>query len=212
MLYQNYLKEFWSTAIAYDPSPSIEETEQCPLREFFIKFSVLNGKRPLTLDFNTFCSSTGLDYKNGKYVAHLTPEVLGGNYSSNEQVNSIQQLLAYSLITGTEDVKFEFLPSILSNSNFTKGPSKVSNIELMAHMITVNNQKDLVSSLLFSGKKNKVKSQTVTPILPKSQGPEALESLPQKRIKPLSKKAPKETKATPPLSQCRVLSNPTQSS
>ncbi|GJQ89586.1 hypothetical protein Tco_0000725 [Tanacetum coccineum] len=28
--------------------------------------------------------------------------VLGGNYSSTEQVNSIQQLLAYSLITGTE--------------------------------------------------------------------------------------------------------------
>ncbi|GJY19883.1 hypothetical protein Tco_0392449 [Tanacetum coccineum] len=35
---------------------------------------VLNGQRPLTLDFNTFCSSTGLDYNNGKYVAHPTPE------------------------------------------------------------------------------------------------------------------------------------------
>ncbi|GKC69782.1 hypothetical protein Tco_1115665, partial [Tanacetum coccineum] len=273
------------TAVTYDPFPSIDETEQRPLREFIIKFLVLNRKRPLTLDFNTLCSSTGLDYKNGKYVAHPTPEVvkkelgkiainpsylektsvlknsflvawrilftfmiqvLSGYYSFTEQVNSIQQLLAYCLITGTEvdigeiiysdlvikllnksrlkfvsyprfiscalqvllgcdytqDVKFRFLPGILSNSNFTKVPSKVTNIELMAHMIVVNNQKDLVSPLAFSKKKKKVKSQIVTPTLPKSQGPEASESLPQKRIKPLSKKAPKETKATPPLSQC----------
>ncbi|GKC36455.1 retrovirus-related pol polyprotein from transposon TNT 1-94 [Tanacetum coccineum] len=92
--------------------------------------------------------------------------VLGGNYSSIEQVNSIQQLLAYRLITGTEvdtweiiysdlitkllnksrlsyprfiscalqvllgsdytqDENFVFFPGILSNSNFTKDPSKV---------------------------------------------------------------------------------------
>ncbi|GJT89213.1 hypothetical protein Tco_1070930 [Tanacetum coccineum] len=112
----------------YDPFSSTNEIVQCPLREFLIKFSVLNGQRPLSLDFNTFCSSTGLDYNNGKYVAHPTPEavkkelgkiainpsyldktpvlknsfpvawrilftfviqVLGGNYSSTEQVNSI---------------------------------------------------------------------------------------------------------------------------
>ncbi|GJT01787.1 hypothetical protein Tco_0822956 [Tanacetum coccineum] len=76
VLYQNYLREFWSTIVAYDPFPSTDETEQCPLKEFLIKFLVLNGQRPLTLDFNTFCSSTGLDYKNGKYVAHPTPEVV----------------------------------------------------------------------------------------------------------------------------------------
>ncbi|GJW29518.1 retrovirus-related pol polyprotein from transposon TNT 1-94 [Tanacetum coccineum] len=33
---------------------------------------------PLTLDFNTFCSLTGLDYNNGKYVAHLTPKAVFG--------------------------------------------------------------------------------------------------------------------------------------
>ncbi|GJT09278.1 retrovirus-related pol polyprotein from transposon TNT 1-94 [Tanacetum coccineum] len=54
------------------------------------------------LDFKTFCSSTDLDYNNGKYVDHPTPEVLGGNFSSTEQINFIQQLLTYSLITGTE--------------------------------------------------------------------------------------------------------------
>ncbi|GKE58358.1 hypothetical protein Tco_1497543 [Tanacetum coccineum] len=76
MLYQNYLREFWSTAVAYDPFLSIDETEQRLLREFLIKFLVINGQRPLTHDFNTFCSSTGLDYKHGKYVAHPTPKVV----------------------------------------------------------------------------------------------------------------------------------------
>nr|GEX62432.1 hypothetical protein [Tanacetum cinerariifolium] len=130
-----------STVVAYEPFSSTDETEQCPFREFLIKFLLLNGKRPLNLDFNTFCSSTGLDYNNDKYVAYPTPEVvkkelgkisinpsyldktlilknsflmawrilftfviqvLGRNYSSTEQVNLIQQLLAYYLITGTE--------------------------------------------------------------------------------------------------------------
>ncbi|GKB48754.1 hypothetical protein Tco_0899507 [Tanacetum coccineum] len=141
VVYQNFLREFWSTIVAFDPFPSTDEPEKCPLKEFFIKFSVLNGQRPLTLDFKTFCSTTGLEYNNGKYVAHPALDVvkkelgkisinliyldktlvlknsflvawrilftfvilvLGGNYSSNEQVNSIQQLLAFSLITRTE--------------------------------------------------------------------------------------------------------------
>ncbi|GJX33819.1 hypothetical protein Tco_0245376 [Tanacetum coccineum] len=108
-------------------------------------------------------------------------------------------LLAYCLITETEvgigeiiysDLvtkilnKSRFLPDILSNSNFTKDPSKVSNIELTAHVIDVNNHRDSVSPLPFSAKKKKVKSETVTPTLPKSQGLEASESLPQKRKKP----------------------------
>ncbi|GJU72140.1 hypothetical protein Tco_1263545 [Tanacetum coccineum] len=235
VLYQNYLREFWSTAVAYDPFPLADETEQRSLREFLIKFSVLNGQRPLTLDFNTFCSSTGLDYNNGKYVAHPTPEavkkelgkiiinpsylektpvlknsfpvawrilftfvikVLGGNYSSTKQVNSIQQILAYCLTIGTEvdieeiiysdlilttlrsqDEKFGFLPGILSNSNFTKDPSKVTNIKLTAYMIAVNSQKDSVSPLPLAANLKKGKSQIVTPTLPKSQGPEDLTSM-----------------------------------
>ncbi|GJS42634.1 hypothetical protein Tco_0567677 [Tanacetum coccineum] len=248
VVYQNFLKEFWSTVVAFDPFPSTDEPEKRPLREFLIKFSVLNGQRPLTLDFKTFCSTTGLDYNNGKYVAHPTPEVvkkelgkiainpsyldknlvlknsfpvawrimftfviqvLGGNYSSTKQVNSIQQLLAFSLITGTEvdigeiiysdlvtkllnksrlkyvsyprfiscalqvllgsdytqDKKFGFLPPILSNSNFTKDPSKVTNIDLTSHMIA---------------------------------GPKASGALSKKRKQPKSKKPPTETKVTPP--------------
>ncbi|GJX09172.1 hypothetical protein Tco_0199031 [Tanacetum coccineum] len=174
--------------------------------------------RPLSLDFHTFCSSTGLDYNNGKYVAHPAPEVvkkelgkiainrsyldktpvlknsfpvawrivftfviqvLSENYSSTEQVNSIQQLLAYSLIIGTEvdigeiiysdlvtkllnksRLKYVSTP-ILSNSNFTKDPSKVTDIELTAHMIAVNNQKDSVSPPPLVAKPKKGNSQTV---------------------------------------------------
>ncbi|GJZ65045.1 hypothetical protein Tco_0621741 [Tanacetum coccineum] len=89
--------------------------------------------------------------------------VLSGNYSSTEQVNFIQQLLAYSLITGTKD------------------PSKVTDIELTAHMIVVNNRRDSVFLPPLVAKPKKGKSQTVAPTLPKSQGPEASGALSKKR-------------------------------
>ena len=203
-----------------------------------IKFLVRNGQKPLTLDFATFVTSTGLDYNKDKYASHPSSEevkaelakivmnpsyldktlvlknsflmawrilitfvvqVLGGNYSLTEQVNLIQQLITYSLITRTQfdigeiiygdlvtklqsksrqkyvsyprfiscalevllgseytqDVSFGYLPGVLSNSNFSKDPTKVTPIELTAHMIAVNNQKDSVSPLSFSRKKKK---------------------------------------------------------
>ncbi|GJX46498.1 hypothetical protein Tco_0271688 [Tanacetum coccineum] len=152
VVYQNFLREYWSTVVAFDPFPSTDEPEKCPLREFLIKFSVLNGQRPLTFDFKTFCSTTRLDYNNGKYVAHPTPE----------------------------------------------DPSKFTDIELTAYMIAVNNLRDSVSPPPLAPKLKKGKSQTVTPTLPKSQGPEASGALFKKRKKPKSKKPPTETKLTPP--------------
>nr|GEW65486.1 hypothetical protein [Tanacetum cinerariifolium] len=79
--------------------------------------------------------------------------VLGENYSSTEQVNSIQQLLAYSLITRTEVDIGEILYNDLD-------PFKVIDIELTAHMITVNNQRDSVSPPPLVAKPKKEKSQT----------------------------------------------------
>ncbi|GJU14349.1 hypothetical protein Tco_1142315 [Tanacetum coccineum] len=169
-------------------------------------------------------------------------QVLGRNYSSIEQVNSIQQLLAYSLITGTEvdiweiiysdlvtkllnksrlkyvsyprfiscalqvllgseytqDKKIGFLPPILSNSNFTKDPYKATDIELTAHMIAINNRRDLVPPPPLVAKPKKGKSQTVALTLPKSQGLEASGALSKKRKKPKSKRPPTETKESPP--------------
>ncbi|GJV41948.1 retrovirus-related pol polyprotein from transposon TNT 1-94 [Tanacetum coccineum] len=74
-------------------------------------------------------SSTGLDYNNGKYVAHPTPEtVLDGNYSSTKQVKSIQQLLAYSLTTGTEGPEIPGALSKKSKSPKSKKPPTKTNV------------------------------------------------------------------------------------
>ncbi|GJR78264.1 hypothetical protein Tco_0149049 [Tanacetum coccineum] len=70
VLYQNFLKEFWCTTVVEDPNPLEDDSEVRPLKEFVIKFIVMNGKKPLTLDYKTFCESTGLDYNKGNYVAH----------------------------------------------------------------------------------------------------------------------------------------------
>ncbi|GJR37488.1 reverse transcriptase domain-containing protein [Tanacetum coccineum] len=120
----SYEKNPQCMTIAYDPNPPSDETQSCPLKEYLIKFSVMNGKMPFTLDFKTFTTSTGLDYNNGEYVTHPFPEVVKAelakivlvrNYSSTEQINSIQQMLAS-------------LPSMVSNegvakpTSFPKGP------------------------------------------------------------------------------------------
>ncbi|GJY53406.1 hypothetical protein Tco_0445070 [Tanacetum coccineum] len=238
--------------MSYDPNPPINDSEARSLKEYLINFLVINGKKPLILDYKTFVEFTRLDYAKGTYVSHPSPEamkdklakiVLGWNYSSIEQINSIQQMIAYCLITMikvdireiiysdlvtkftsksrqkyvsyprfisyalevllgsnyTQDETFESSPIILSNSNFSKDPSKVTEIKLTAPMIAVNNQKDLVSPLPFSGKKKKVKSQTMTPTLPKSQGPKASRSLSKKSQKPKSKKTLTDTQVTPPI-------------
>ncbi|GKC53920.1 hypothetical protein Tco_1076665 [Tanacetum coccineum] len=70
VIYQNFLKDFWCTAIAYDPNLPANDSEVRLLKEFKIKFSVMNGKNPLTLDFKTFTKSTGLNYYDGTYVSH----------------------------------------------------------------------------------------------------------------------------------------------
>nr|GEY63823.1 hypothetical protein [Tanacetum cinerariifolium] len=169
----------------------------------------MNGKNPLTLDYKTFVKTTRLNYNKRTYVCHLSPEVLDGKYSSTEQVNSVMQLIAYCLHTGTKvdigdiiysdlDQKFGFLLRVMSNSIFSKDPYKVTEIELMAFMIAVNNQEDSVSPLSFSGKKKKEKSQTVSKPKPKTHGPEASGTLPQKRKKAKTNKNTTEATETPP--------------
>ncbi|GJU29509.1 hypothetical protein Tco_1173098 [Tanacetum coccineum] len=65
LLYQNYLREFWCTAVVENPNLPEDDS------------------KPLTLDFKTFCESTWLDYNKGDYdynkgdyVAHPSPEVV----------------------------------------------------------------------------------------------------------------------------------------
>ncbi|GJZ92919.1 hypothetical protein Tco_0664984 [Tanacetum coccineum] len=141
VVYQSLIREFWCTAIASHPNLPTDDSEVRPLKEYLIKFLVMNGKKPLTLHFKTFTESTRLNYAKGKYVSHpytkevkpelakivdnpilldrtpilktafpvawrilftIVVQVLGGNYSSTEQVNSIQQLFGYCLLTGTK--------------------------------------------------------------------------------------------------------------
>nr|GEV49017.1 retrovirus-related Pol polyprotein from transposon TNT 1-94 [Tanacetum cinerariifolium] len=242
-IYQNFLMEFWSTIVSYDPFPFTDEIEQCQLREFLIKFLVLDGQRPLTLDFNTFCSSTGLDHNNDKYVAYPTPEavkkelgkiainssyldktlvlknsfpvawkilfifviqVLGGNYSSTKQVNFIQQLLDYYLITSTKvdigEINYSDLVTKLLNKfrlRYISYPRFIS-CSLQVLLGFDYSQDDSVSLLPLSAKPKKGKSQTMTPTLPKSQGPESFRALSKKGKRPKSKNPPTKTNVTPP--------------
>ncbi|GKC07742.1 hypothetical protein Tco_0999352 [Tanacetum coccineum] len=117
MLCQNYLGECWCTAMVIDPKPPTDDSEVHPLKELNIKFTVKNGKTPLILNYKTFCQTTGLEYNNGNYVANPSTKevkaelakianhealVLGGNHLSNEQLNSSQQLIVFSLLTETK--------------------------------------------------------------------------------------------------------------
>nr|GEU45773.1 Toll/interleukin-1 receptor (TIR) domain-containing protein [Tanacetum cinerariifolium] len=117
---------------------------------------------------------------------------------------ALQVLLSFDY---TQDENFRFLPGILSNSNFTKDPSKVTNIELTSHMIAANNRRDSVSPFPLSANPKKGKSHTVTSTLPKSQGPEASRALFKKRQKPNFKKPPTENKVTPPNHLTSMTSN-----
>nr|GEV15339.1 hypothetical protein [Tanacetum cinerariifolium] len=76
VIYQNFHREFRCTAIAYDPSPPANDSEVRPLKKFKIKFSVMNGKKALTLTFKTFTESTGLNYYDGTYVSHPSLEAV----------------------------------------------------------------------------------------------------------------------------------------
>nr|GEY63422.1 hypothetical protein [Tanacetum cinerariifolium] len=105
-------KVFWCTAIAYDPNPPVDETQSCPLKEYLIKFSVMNGKKTLNLDFNTFITSTSLYYNNGEFVAHPSLEAIKAklakmltNPSYLDKTHVLKHsipMIAYCLITRTK--------------------------------------------------------------------------------------------------------------
>ncbi|GKD66118.1 hypothetical protein Tco_1308226 [Tanacetum coccineum] len=76
VLYQNFLREFWCTTITYNPNPPADDSEALPIKEYKIQFIVMNGKKPLTLDYKTFVETTGLDYNQGTYVSHPSREAV----------------------------------------------------------------------------------------------------------------------------------------
>ncbi|GJU19166.1 retrovirus-related pol polyprotein from transposon TNT 1-94 [Tanacetum coccineum] len=69
---------YWSVnkrqSVAIYPNPPTDDFEVCPLKDYTIKFSVINGKNRLTLDFKTFMESTRLDYAKDAYVSPPSPK------------------------------------------------------------------------------------------------------------------------------------------
>ncbi|GKD83252.1 hypothetical protein Tco_1350091, partial [Tanacetum coccineum] len=211
----------------------INNSEAHPLKEYIINFTVMNGKKPLTIGFKTFYESTGLDYNKGTYVSHPSPkdvkaklarittdevlinrnpilktafptawkilftfviQVLGGNYSSTKQVNSIQQLIEYCLTTRTKvdigEIIYSDLVTRLTNKSRQKYVSYRRFVLCALEVLLVIEYTQDKNFKSLSNKEKKTKSHTVSKPKPKTQGPEASGILPQKRKKPKTQKTP----------------------
>ncbi|GJT24961.1 hypothetical protein Tco_0894898 [Tanacetum coccineum] len=202
VLYHNYLREFWYTAVVEDLNPLTNDFKARPLKEFIIKFTMKNGQTLLTLDYKTFCETTRLDYNKGDYVAHpflevvkakrLPPmrhslltgtkidigEIIFSDLVTKLMAKSMKRYVSYPRFVSStlkellgsdypQDQKFGNLPSALSQTNFTKNPSKVTPIKLTASLIDVINLDSSMTLLPCSKKKGKKKTQTVTQPKPK---------------------------------------------
>nr|GEU46705.1 hypothetical protein [Tanacetum cinerariifolium] len=179
VLYQNVLREFWCTAIAYDPNPPANDFEEHPLKEYKIKFTLMNG---------TNVSHPFSKAAKAELAKIATDEVLIKRTHVLKTTFPVAWRILFTFVI--QDQKFGSLHNIMSNSNFIKDPSKVTDIELMASMIVVKNLETLVSTLPFSEKKKVRKSQIVSQPKPKKQGPEASEHLDkEKEIKKVAEEA-----------------------
>ncbi|GJR37226.1 hypothetical protein Tco_1212910 [Tanacetum coccineum] len=184
MVYQNLLREFCCTIAATHPNPPADTFEVIPLKEYKIKFSVINGKKPLNFDYKTFFKSNGLDYAKGTYVSHPYPEVVKAELAKIVE-NSIlsdrtpgQRFISCALaellgLDYTQDESFGSSPTILSKSNFLKDPSTVTPIELTDFMVAVNKREHSVNPLSFSVKKKKKEVLEVAQPYYPVTGPEA---------------------------------------
>nr|GEW29331.1 retrovirus-related Pol polyprotein from transposon TNT 1-94 [Tanacetum cinerariifolium] len=93
------------------------------------------------------------------------------------------------------DIDYKMVPIFYDNINViaisnNSDTSKVTEIELTAHMTAVNNQRDSVSPPPLAVKPKKGKSQTVTSTSPKSQGLEASGALSKKSKRPMPNSHP----------------------
>ncbi|GJV94633.1 hypothetical protein Tco_1546210 [Tanacetum coccineum] len=145
--------EFWCTAIAYDPTLPADDSVARPLKEYKIKFTVVNGKKPLTLDYKTFYESTGLDYNKGKYVSHPSLEAVKAELAKIV-TNEI-------MLTNKSRQKYVSYPRFVS----------CALAELLGPEYTQDENFRSLPNILR--KKKKRKSQTVSKPKPKTQGPEA---------------------------------------
>nr|GEU39538.1 retrovirus-related Pol polyprotein from transposon TNT 1-94 [Tanacetum cinerariifolium] len=82
----DYNKTFASVAkikaikifLAFDPKPPTDNSEARPLMEFIIKFTVMNDKKPLTLDFKTFWTKVDIGIPPLDEGTHKSKPLLEG--------------------------------------------------------------------------------------------------------------------------------------
>ncbi|GJR08044.1 hypothetical protein Tco_0790696 [Tanacetum coccineum] len=220
--YQNLPREFWCTAIATYPNLPTDDSEVLPLKEYKIKFSMMNDIKPLALNYKTFIESTRLDYAKGTYVSHPSPKavkaelakiVLDGNYSSIEQVNSIKHLFACCLLIGTKVDIGEIIYSDLvtrlinkSRQRYVSCPRFISCALAVLLGPDYTQDESFGSSPTILSNSNFSKDPSIVTLIElttfivavnkrEHAGPEAPRPLPQKRKKPKSKKTPSETRS-----------------
>ncbi|GJU97508.1 hypothetical protein Tco_1326779 [Tanacetum coccineum] len=201
MMYQNLLREFWCTAITSHPNSPTDDSKSCPLKEYLIMFSVMNGKKPLTLNFKTLTESTRIDYAKGNMCLDTRPEnclsyglensvhiccsgikVYIGDIIYNDLVTRLinkskQKYVSCPRFVScalkvllvpeyTQDESFGSSPTILSNSIFSKDPSKVTPIELMTFMVVVNNNENALKEEKPKSKKTPIEAKVTPPPVP----------------------------------------------
>nr|GEW41640.1 hypothetical protein [Tanacetum cinerariifolium] len=157
-------------------NPPTDDSQARPFKELSIKFTMKNG--------------TNIDIGEIIYndlVARLMPK-------SRQKYVSYHRFISCALerLLGSEypqDKIFRTLPPVSSQSNFSKNPSEVNPIELMAFMTKVINCEKSVSPLPASEKIGKKNTQNVTKPKPKSQVFEASGVPPQKGKKIKTKKS-----------------------
>ncbi|GKC38049.1 retrovirus-related pol polyprotein from transposon TNT 1-94 [Tanacetum coccineum] len=134
VVYQNLLREFWCIAIATHPKSPTDDSEVHPLKEYKIKF-LAGTIRPLSKSIPFSNSLPSVSSQGQRFISYALAVLLGPDY--------------------TQDESFRNSPTILSNSNFSKDPSKFTPIELTAFMVAINNHEHSVSPLPFTAKKKK---------------------------------------------------------
>ncbi|GKA76608.1 hypothetical protein Tco_0783069 [Tanacetum coccineum] len=210
----NFKTFYKATSLDYNEGTYVSHTFSKAMKAELARIKtdeVLGGNYSSTVHVNSiqqlivYClvTRTKVDIEKINYSDLITKLT----YKSRQKYVSYPRFVSCALevLLGTEytlDEIFGSLPNVLSNSNFTKNPSKVTPIELTTSMIAVNNLESLgpdasrtlpqnrkqpktqkrpvVQGLrfLFFEKKKKTTSQTVYKPKSKTRGPEASGTLP----------------------------------
>nr|GEV44190.1 hypothetical protein [Tanacetum cinerariifolium] len=144
---------YWSAKKQQSVAMSLTEAEYVVAAMFC---AMMNGKKPLILNYKTFVESTRIDYAKGTYVSYYSPKVVKAELA--KIVKNLILLDKTPVLKTTLPMAWRILFTFLFKSSVD--PSKVTPIELTTFMVVVNNREHLVALFPFTIKKKKGKSQT----------------------------------------------------